>query len=443
MIFIIHDIAELYGRQINSQLVSENILTDSRVVRINSLKLVHGIPVCQRCGAKLNRKLAQLPNDNYYCYACIHMGRVDSLSQLITVAEPNMFSVPVKPLAWSGNLTSSQSECSKAIVNIVDNLQTHLLWAVTGAGKTEMIFAGIEKALLDRKRVAIASPRIDVINELYPRLKAAFPNTKICLLHGRTDTRYQYSQLTVCTTHQLLRFRRAFDLLIIDEVDVFPYAGNPQLHFAAGQAAKTRASRLYLTATPDDYLLKLIKKKKITTSYLPRRYHGYPLPEITVKKTTHLRQMIDQGKLPTAIIKIIKQIVGRQLLLIFVPKISDLSLVGRALALFSKDWLYETVHSADPQRIEKVQAMRDGKLDFLITTTILERGVTFRNLSVIVLNADNDIFGTPALVQIAGRVGRSADYPSGLVQFFVEQRTAKIKAAQMQIKKMNKMKNET
>ena len=40
----------------------------------------------------------------------------------------------------------------------------------------------------------------------------------------------------------------------------------------------------------------------------------------------------------------------------------------------------EAVYSEDPLRKEKVQHMREKKIPLLLTTTILERGVTFPNL---------------------------------------------------------------
>ena len=61
---------------------------------------------------------------------------------------------------------------------------------------------------------------------------------------------YAYRQLTICTTHQLLRFYHAFDLLIVDEVDAFPYAMEPGLHYATQQALKPTGGLLLMTATP-------------------------------------------------------------------------------------------------------------------------------------------------------------------------------------------------
>ncbi len=70
-------------------------------------------------------------------------------------------------------------------------------------------------------------------------------------------------------------------------------------------------------------------------------------------------------------------------------------------------------------------------------TTILERGVTFPNIDVIVYEADHQVFNTASLVQISGRVGRKAEYPTGKIIFIHKGKTKSINEAIKQIKLMN------
>ena len=51
-------------------------------------------------------------------------------------------------------------------------------------------------------------------------------------------------------------FYRAFDLIIVDEVDAFPYEGDQQLRFGLMNALKATGCLIYLSATPSDALLK-------------------------------------------------------------------------------------------------------------------------------------------------------------------------------------------
>ncbi|QGS69179.1 hypothetical protein CV093_15140 [Oceanobacillus sp. 143] len=78
------------------------------------------------------------------------------------------------------------------------------------------------------------------------------------------------------------------------------------------------------------------------------------------------------------------------------------------------------------------------ELYVLITTTILERGVTFPSVDVAILDAGHVVFDEAALVQIAGRAGRSADDPTGEVIFFHDGKTEAMVQAIKSIKMMNK-----
>src|SRR5699024_2664358 len=181
-------------------------------------------------------------------------------------------------LAWEGELSAQQKEASIEVVAAMSEGRTHLVWAVAGAGKTEMLFEGIEKSLQEGKRVCLASPRVDVCLELAPRLQSAFPTVSLAVLHGAMETPYQYTPLAISTTHQLLRFREAFDVLSIDEVDAFPFHLDESLQYAAKKALKQEASLIYLSATPDEKLRKRVKQKELTASVLPARYHRHMLP---------------------------------------------------------------------------------------------------------------------------------------------------------------------
>lgn len=440
VIIMIEKITELYGRQINASSISNHIMNNNLVQTRNPIEIHKNYIYCKRCGQHTQYFEAFLPNNNYYCPQCINLGRVSLKDPLCYIPEPNDFVIKRPILTWQGHLTSEQFTCSQTIIQVFNKHQRHLLWAVTGAGKTEMLFYGIEDALNQKKRICIASPRVDVCIELYPRIKAAFANTSMCLLHSRSVDSYKYCQLTICTTHQLLRFYAAFDVLIIDEVDSFPFVNNPVLYYASQQAVKKDSSTLYLTATPSKSLLKEIKHNKIGVSYLPIRFHRHLLPQIKVHYVKKWRQQLKQGKLPIKLIKKVRaKINHQQRFLLFVPRITDLELVSKILKKYFDSQLWTTVYSSDKERLDKVEKMRQKQVLFLITTTILERGVTFPGIDVLVLGADDKVFSASSLVQIAGRVGRKASRPFGDVSFYSDTNTKYIKSAIQQIKYMNRL----
>ncbi len=394
---------------------------------------------CYRCNQLTAKTIAALPHNEFYCPHCINLGRVSTLNKFYHVPEPNQF-LPIKQpiLTWHGKLSPLQEQVSLTVAQRMARHEHQLLWAVTGAGKTEMMFAGIAAAIRRGERIGIASPRVDVCLELFPRLQVAFANCEIALLHGRQELPYHYAQLTICTTHQLLRFYHAFDNLIIDEVDAFPYAADKSLLYATKHALKADGGCLYLTATPGDALLREVRQRRLAVSYLPLRYHGHLLPRIKVQLVCW-RQRLKHRQLPRRCVqRMNKSLVRHHRFLLFVPHVVDLSSVFITLQAYFPRYRFATVHANDPDRLIKVQRMRDGEYDFLITTSILERGVTFPEIDVYVLGADEAVFSSSALVQIAGRAGRAQSRPTGNVILWVSSNCRQVRQATQQINYMNR-----
>lgn len=178
------------------------------------------------------------------------MGRVSECTPLLTWNGPPPRVKNDAPFAWEGTLSPAQQEASTELVTAVKENRDLLVWAVCGAGKTEVLFEGIHEALRSGKRVCLATPRTDVILELSPRLKKCFPRP-IVALYGGSEERQLYGQIVLTTTHQLFRFKGAFDVMIVDEVDAFPYSFDSSLQFAVEKARKPSSSLVHLTATPD------------------------------------------------------------------------------------------------------------------------------------------------------------------------------------------------
>lgn len=376
-----------------------------------------------------------------YCRNCIKMGKVRKCCYFYSQAEQNeCITHDANLLAWRGKLSEQQQFASDKIIETILAKETRLLWAVAGAGKTEMLFPGIEKALQNGGRVCIASPRIDVCLELGPRIQEAFPRIPLVILYGGMESEYEHTQLVIATTHQLFRFKEAFDLLIIDEIDAFPFEMDQSLQFAADKARKKQSALIYLSATPNQQMQKEVKRGKLQATILPARYHGYKLPLPQTKWCVNWQTNIVTKFKKTSFGKDFHQrIHSKQRFLVFVPNIEWMLELERNLRKLYPDTPFESVSSGDPKRKEKVMKMREYEVQFLITTTILERGVTFPNIDVLVIGAEDRVYTESALVQIAGRCGRSAKYPTGVVIYYHNGKTVAIKRAIKQIDQMNRL----
>lgn len=400
---------------------------------------------CNRCGSFLAVDRAPAPcpcgKNCFYCLRCLQMGKVKKCSTLFYQKEENLFKETKGPiLTWQGTLSLQQHQASQEILSTINKGGERLVWAVAGAGKTEMLFQGIAQALKDKKRVCIASPRVDVCLELAPRLQQAFAQTELIVLHGNMEESYHYTQLVVATTHQLMRFREAFDVLVIDEIDAFPFHLDDSLQFAAQKARKNTGALIYLSATPSLAMRKMVQKKQLDASILPARYHGFPLPVPNFMWTGDWKKKIQNQKLKGSFFKTVrKMVMAKRRFLIFVPNIDLMQELADSLQKLYPFAQFTSVYAEDPKRKEKILTMREEKYDFLLTTTILERGVTFRDIDVLVVGAEDRTFTEAALVQISGRAGRHKDYPAGKVVFFHYGQSREMKQARKQIREMNRL----
>lgn len=305
-----------------------------------------------------------------------------------------------------------------------------LVQAVCGAGKTEVTLPAILEVIGRGGKVLFAVPRREVVVELASRFRRYLPGLDIVALYGGSDDRWEGPPgLTVATTHQLLRFRQAFDLAILDEADAFPYRGNPLLERALRRATRPDGLLVYLTATPDREVCRSLTTGEGGTLHvsLTARPHGHPLPEPVLlerRSPAASRALADLWR---------KALAGDPVF-VFVPRVSELAKVAQSIraALAEVAGLpanrvagvrVETCHAHDPERQEKIESFRERRIGVLVTTTVMERGVTIPRAHVVVWGADQErIFDRAALVQMAGRAGRSREAPQGIVLFLAEHR---------------------
>ena len=308
-------------------------------------------------------------------------------------------------LSFKFALTPEQSRVSKELVSLVDAGHSVYLEAVCGAGKTEMCLELVQHLLESNLKVAWAVPRRQVVLELSDRFRTYFPKIKVVsVCGGFTDD--IMGDLIVCTTHQLFRYPHYFDVLILDEPDAFPYAGDEMLEFITHNAV--RGPIVYLSATMEH----ASDVKKLSLSLRPSN-HLLPVPK-----------MVNIFVILFSLYKWRKESV-----LIFVPSIKMARKIS--ILLFSP-----MICSSTANKEEIISKFRETG-GFLITTTVLERGVTFIDCFVLVLQADHSVFSVSSLIQIAGRVGRGMNPKKGEVLFNGYQES--VRACILDIEKHNRI----
>lgn len=392
---------------------------------------------CIRCGEERVEEWVSIYGEAATCPSCASIGAISSL-QAVYRSKAQITEDKDQPIAFTPRweLSPAQKKASEAVLNFLtlDGQKEVLLWAACGAGKTEVCFPAAALALNRGRKVLFAAPRQDVVLDVAPRLKRDFPEVNLSILTGTSLERFAPAQFVLATTHQVMRFYEAFDLVFLDEMDAFPFHGNPALTWGLQQALKVSGKMIYLTATPSPESLENVRKGKMQIIRLPARHHRRPLP---VPEWIKGGREFEQENVQPELVDCIKKLAEAGPLLLFVPKISWVNpWVNRLIRVFPQ-WEIAGSYSSDPQRREKIEGLRNKKFRIFVSTSILERGVTLPNAQVIVLAADHEIFDERALVQMAGRVGRTQENPEGRALFFSKTKTPGIEKAIRWIKEQN------
>lgn len=292
-------------------------------------------------------------------------------------------------------------------------------------GKTEIVMGAIQMYLRAGKKVGFAISRRQVVLEIKERMKAAFPILHvIAVCEGFTDV--SDGDLIVCTMHQLYRYHKTFDLLIMDEVDAFPYRDNPVLEKIALHASIGEI--IYLTATPSEEMIEQTQAGSLQLVELFQRPHGYPLIVPEVKWGLPFMQIC------FLFYVLRKQHKKNKQTLVFVPTIAMANKLQRRLRFIIRCAAF-TSKTKDKEKI--ITNFHDHLYEALICTTILERGITIKGVDVVILNADHPVFNEASLIQIIGRVGRNIEMPTGKGWFLCSKKTRDIKRCIIALHKMN------
>lgn len=374
--------------------------------------------ICPRCGNNNPSFFGRRKDGTFYCRKCVGFEGEEAQR------------IPLKPsnvnLKLDYRLSREQQILSdKAIANFKSGIDT-LVYAVCGSGKTEISFGLIAYAMSKGMNVGFALPRRDVVIELFYRLQDAFPHNKVVAVYGGHNDDLN-GDLIILTTHQLYRYPDYFDLLVMDEIDAFPFKGNETLINIYRKSL--RGHCLMMSATPSEAIKKEFSQEGHAILTLHTRFHKQPIPvpEAVVRfgflKYFYLIKKLKRyGK-------------EKKPCLIFVPTIAMAKSVFFIISLFVKGGNY--VSSKRSKRPEIIADFKKGKYAYLVTTAVLERGVTIKGVQVIIFDADNTIYDSAALIQIAGRVGRKKDAADGEVIFLCDKVSKEMELAIKEIKHCN------
>ena len=348
---------------------------------------------CKRCG---NKDLSYFykGSKGYYCRKCIRFSRllieedIDSFDYDIRLG--------VDEYSFDYKLTKRQLHASSICAKSIDYSDV-LLHCVCGAGKTEIVIESISKCLKKGLKVAYAISRREVVIELEKRFKKIFKDARVTSVYGGHHD-ILYGDMIICTCHQLYRYYKTFDLLILDEVDAFPLKGNKTLMNIALNSCKGKV--IFSTATIDDDLKKILNRRVYKEVRLYTKPNNRPL---VLPKVIYLNRYL----MIIYLYFLLRRIDGQ--CIIFVPSRKHTYYLYQIFRLF---FSCTYVYSDLDVRQKNIDDFRNNRYKYIFSTSVLERGITIANINVIIIN-EYSIFDRSNLIQMLGRLQRGLNSDKG------------------------------
>lgn len=373
---------------------------------------------CKRC---LNEdpKYFYKGSNGYYCRKCVGFKRVlieEEIEPFDYVVDPKSFEY-----SFSYKLTKRQKQVSKQCKNALYKSDV-LLHCVCGAGKTELTVESISTYLKKGMKVCYAISRKEVVKELAYRFSKIFINAKVVAVYGG-KTKELSGDLIVCTTHQLFRYYKTFDLLILDEVDAFPLKDNDTLMKIAINSCKGRI--IYSTATINSFLNKYLKLRPYKEIRLLTRPSGKPIIVPKVYYGPTILQFF-------ILFKLMHNMTNQCIIFVQSKKLCQ-----RLFSFFKHLKSCTYVYSNLEERDKNIKAFKNKEYQFIFATTVLERGITILDVDVIVLDIIQNTFDEASLIQMTGRVGRNYVNPYGDAYILTTHKSKEIDSCVKHLKEAN------
>ena len=383
----------------------------------------------QRCNRCLGNQLAIRENNHLYCDEC---SRTQSMSDFLFLERFHRSREKRKhQLKISFELSKSQRIGEQFVNDCYQDNASGFLHAVCGAGKTEMCLKAMYLSLTRHQSIVFVIPRVEIIKQIVVRFQLYFPKSKVVGLYQNVIFD-EDADIYVATPHQMIKFYQEFDLMIVDEADAYPFYQNQYLYRLIKKALNPNGTLIYISATmPKDYQ-EMIEKSGWRYCLIPERFHSKDLILPMFKKYQYLyndRLLSDIASYHQ----------NQNKLLVFFPSIGLMNRYEKFL--LAKGIVVRTIASSTKFKPEVIRGFVHGDYFILLSTTILERGVTFNQCDVFVIETDHSIFDKETLIQIAGRVGRSKTFTSGHLVFYSRYMTSAMVDAKNELEKLNRLKN--
>ena len=195
-------------------------------------------------------------------------------------------------------LNEEQKRCFDSISFCIENSEfsKHLIYGITGSGKTEIYLQLIQKVLEQGKEAIVLVPEISLTPQMVDRFLARFGDT-VAVLHSKLSIGERYDEwqkiakgeakIIIGARSAIFAPTKNIGIIIIDEEHDMSYKSDSTPRYNAKDLAKYIAEKnncpLVLgSATPDIVTMKQAEDKEIQIYTLTKRATQSTLPDVEI-----------------------------------------------------------------------------------------------------------------------------------------------------------------
>ncbi len=250
---------------------------------------------------------------NYYQYPIGQIARL--FLPALDKKEGSARKSPVVPDVLSRKSVSLNDE-QKSVVDAIlsfEGFHTHLLWGVTGSGKTEVYLELLERKLRQDEQALVLVPEISLTPQMIRRFSERFGG-QIAVMHSHLTDREKTNQwwsivegkkkILIGARSALFCPFKKLGLIIVDEEHEPSFKQDAKLKYHGRDAAIVLAQTLDIpiclgSATPSLESWKNALEKKYYLHKLTQRYKGLALPSVEIVDLRTLdRELVEKFVLP-------------------------------------------------------------------------------------------------------------------------------------------------
>jgi len=292
-----------------------------------------------------------------------------------------------------------------------------LLQGEVGSGKTVVAMAALLTAVQGGHQGAVMAPTEVLADQHFIGLAslAELVGVRMALLTGSSANREETLAAiasgtvdVVVGTHALIQEGVVFERLGVAVIDEQHRFGVHQRVELREKAAGVQPDMLIMTATPIPRTLSMTLYGDLDVTVLDEMPKGRspirtdavtPDPASLATVYSVIRSEVSAGRQAFVVCPLVEDSVKLQV----ASATAEHEHLTQEFPDLTVGLLHGQMRSADKQSV--MSAMRDGEIDVLVATTVIEVGIDIPNATVMVVE-DADRFGLSQLHQLRGRVGR-------------------------------------